>query len=369
MQPFGLTWRQTFTNYKLLRPFCISTASFCCINSPRCHNAAQAYRFSQCGLPYGELSGNFKKNSIHLTKRSSIYRDCSDYALIQQPAILASKALLIGKWKNDFPILIQHFSSMNKGKGNSEDGKPFRNILFNSKAPSKTLLQSKEIPTNVGSERNFFSFPRKRFNRLHKRAGWRFDTHSFPFSMSLSPSLRHRLRSLSKLERISRLKMTASAQLSKMRAFSQKSRYFTNYVMLKYIRLAERKRMIKRLRLKLLENSKKAGHGLMALWKKYRYAGLFTYFGVYGISLWALYVASSQGLITTDNVSSLVKKLNLQNHINLEHIEKVDSFRGHLILAWLACKIIEPLRALLALALTPRVARFCWHYGILKKPI
>lgn len=100
----------------------------------------------------------------------------------------------------------------------------------------------------------------------------------------------------------------------------------------------------------------------ITLWKKYGYVGIAVYFMVYIGTLAGFYAAVNYGMLTGDQVNSWINTLHLSAHIKADTVQRVDTEWGKLLLAWVATKVVEPLRLFIALTATPTVAR------LLKKP-
>lgn len=118
-----------------------------------------------------------------------------------------------------------------------------------------------------------------------------------------------------------------------------------------------RQAQLRRLRLRAVETSATATRGFRALWNKYGYIGLGTYFGVYFLTLSSFFLATSSGILTGDQVNAWAEQLHLQNHIDIRKLEKVDSVWGRALVAWIATKLVEPLRLFVTVTITPTVAK------------
>lgn len=101
-----------------------------------------------------------------------------------------------------------------------------------------------------------------------------------------------------------------------------------------------------------------AGKGAIALFKKYGVVGVCVYLGIYFVAVAGFFVAASSGWLTADQVKQWVSTFHLEGHINGSTLDRVDTVGGRLLVAWIATKVIEPLRLLLAVTVTPSVARF-----------
>lgn len=94
--------------------------------------------------------------------------------------------------------------------------------------------------------------------------------------------------------------------------------------------------------------------GLRGIWKTYGYAGVGTYFGIYFSSLGLLTVAARRGNLRTATVDSAIKKY---LPVKLADKSSEDTLASQFLVAWVACKLIEPLRLGATLALMPYVRR------------
>ena len=91
---------------------------------------------------------------------------------------------------------------------------------------------------------------------------------------------------------------------------------------------------------------------LQRLWHDYGWVGVGTHITLYLGTLGMLYVAVRSGALGADTVMNLVTKLGLESHF-----DGVDSKKGDFIVAWIATKLTEPPRAVVTLAITPKLAR------------
>lgn len=114
------------------------------------------------------------------------------------------------------------------------------------------------------------------------------------------------------------------------------------------------------------KKSKQAGHGLMALWRRYGYVGVAVYMSVYGGSMGLAFLSLRGGILTSDHIRSLAEKFNMKELIKEENFNKADSKWGQLVIAWIAVKVIEPLRAITTIAITPSVAKLLRRRGWIK---
>lgn len=90
------------------------------------------------------------------------------------------------------------------------------------------------------------------------------------------------------------------------------------------------------------------------LWHDYGYVGVGTYLSIYVGTLGMLYVAVRSGALGADTVLNIVTKLGLESHFPSD----ISSKKGDFLIAWVATKLTEPVRASLTMAVTPRLARW-----------
>lgn len=121
--------------------------------------------------------------------------------------------------------------------------------------------------------------------------------------------------------------------------------------------LKNRREQLQELRKKTMEKSQQAKTSAVTLWRKYGYVGIAVYFAIYLGTLAGFYTAVNCGMLTADQVNSWISKLHLSGHIKADTVQRVDTQWGKLLLAWVATKVVEPLRLFLAVTATPSVAR------------
>uniref|UniRef100_A0A0G4G9H7 DUF1279 domain-containing protein n=1 Tax=Chromera velia CCMP2878 TaxID=1169474 RepID=A0A0G4G9H7_9ALVE len=172
----------------------------------------------------------------------------------------------------------------------------------------------------------------------------------------LSVTMRKQLSRLQDRASASRIRYQMNTQLMRDRASSWFQRMRFNSQRFRGA-LHLRRQRFKDLQERFKKNSTKAAHGIMGLWKKYGWYGVGTYVAVYLGTLAGLYGAVSQGLFTKEHAAQLVERFHLEGHIPMSKLEGVDSAWGRLLLAWIGTKIVEPVRAVVAIGLTPFVAR------------
>ena len=110
---------------------------------------------------------------------------------------------------------------------------------------------------------------------------------------------------------------------------------------------------------------------LKEMWRRYGLVAVGTYFGIYVVTLGSLYVVFSNGFMTASDVPAgaehaistlqhLVERLPdwAERQVNrlYEKMAAEPRFRSF-ALAWITCKITEPVRLFLTAVITPRVAR------------
>ena len=108
---------------------------------------------------------------------------------------------------------------------------------------------------------------------------------------------------------------------------------------------------------------------LVTLWRQYGAVAVTTYFGIYFSSIGGLYWAFNSGLLSfsdlpvavvgdnadsADVFSMIVHKYNIDDYIDTSTISPS---MGNFALAWLTTKLIEPLRAIVTIAIVPSIAR------------
>lgn len=121
---------------------------------------------------------------------------------------------------------------------------------------------------------------------------------------------------------------------------------------------------------KIAEKTSKMGHGAMALVKKYGACGIVVYFSVYFVSLGLGVVAVKAGLVTGKQVKDTIEKIPIiRDHVQVEDLEKkVETTAGQFVIAWVICKIIEPLRFIATMAIVKPVHRHIWPLLMKTKP-
>lgn len=88
------------------------------------------------------------------------------------------------------------------------------------------------------------------------------------------------------------------------------------------------------------------------LWHDYGWVGVSTYLTVYVGTLGMLFVAIRSGALGADTVVRMVTRLGLESHF-----DELDPKKGDFLMAWVATKLTEPLRAAVTMAITPKIAR------------
>lgn len=82
------------------------------------------------------------------------------------------------------------------------------------------------------------------------------------------------------------------------------------------------------------------------------------YLGIYAFCVTGFFIAASSGWLTAEQVKSWVAALHLESHIDPSVLNRVDTVTGRLVVAWIATKVIEPLRLFVAVTVTPSIVRF-----------
>lgn len=109
-----------------------------------------------------------------------------------------------------------------------------------------------------------------------------------------------------------------------------------------------------------------ARKGAISFFNEYGAVGIAVYISIYVISVSGFFVAASSGWLTAEQVKSWVTTLHLDGHLNASTLDRVDTVGGRLFVAWIAAKVIEPLRLFLAVTVTPSVARLLRRHGFKK---
>lgn len=103
----------------------------------------------------------------------------------------------------------------------------------------------------------------------------------------------------------------------------------------------------------------------MNFFKTYGAPGVVVYLTIYVLTVAGFFAAVSSGLLTAETVKSWITALHLEKHVDTNLLNRVDSATGRFIIAWIATKIVEPLRLFVAVSITPSVLRL---YKSLKGP-
>jgi len=103
------------------------------------------------------------------------------------------------------------------------------------------------------------------------------------------------------------------------------------------------------------ERTKESPGKITTFIKKYGPIGVVTYFGMYGLTLSAMYILVSRGLIVSTDVISLLQKIGLDRFFD---VNEINPKAGHFAVAWILTKFTEPIRFGLTLAVTPSIYRF-----------
>jgi len=119
-----------------------------------------------------------------------------------------------------------------------------------------------------------------------------------------------------------------------------------------------RQAQLRDLKRTIIARSVKARKGIASLWRLYGWVGIGTYISIYALSLASLFLVVKNGAISGQDALRLVSFLHLSDRVDVEKLNSVDSWWGQFLVAWVLTKVVEPLRALLTLAITPFIARF-----------
>ena len=120
------------------------------------------------------------------------------------------------------------------------------------------------------------------------------------------------------------------------------------------------------------------------VWEQYGWAFLGTYFGIYGLSLIVVYEAVEHGLITPASVDwmcrpesdaerrllaenkykLLATRAGLGSVIDLSALDNVSPHTGSFIVAFAVAGLTEPMRLVLSVAATPRIAALARSFRV-----
>jgi hypothetical protein len=93
---------------------------------------------------------------------------------------------------------------------------------------------------------------------------------------------------------------------------------------------------------------------LAVMWKQYGVVFLSTYFSIYCTALGTMYELVSSNLLSAGSAIDLLSYVHLDQVLDLT---KIDPRAGNLAVAWILTKFTEPVRLVLAISITPRIAR------------
>jgi len=93
---------------------------------------------------------------------------------------------------------------------------------------------------------------------------------------------------------------------------------------------------------------------LRALVKEYGALGIGVYAGVYLSTLGSLFLAVDCGLLPAGDALSMLRSVGADRLFDLD---KLNPKTSNFAIAWILAKFTEPLRMLVTLAITPRLAR------------
>eukprot|EP00919_Chromeraceae_sp_WS-2016_P041556 GHVR01099023.1.p1 GENE.GHVR01099023.1~~GHVR01099023.1.p1 ORF type:complete len:262 (+),score=46.84 GHVR01099023.1:1-786(+) len=103
---------------------------------------------------------------------------------------------------------------------------------------------------------------------------------------------------------------------------------------------------------------------LKNLWGKYGWLTVSTYFSVYVGTLCSFYTAISSGYFTANHAKKMVKQFSfLHDRVDPSTLDNVETVKGRFLIAWVATKLVEPLRAGVTIALIPWLARVLQRGG------
>lgn len=100
------------------------------------------------------------------------------------------------------------------------------------------------------------------------------------------------------------------------------------------------------------------------IWKTYGYAGVGTYLGIYFSSLGILTIAARYGYLKSPKIEKYLNNPPVRKYLPApieryltEEGKKTNTLTSQFMVAWVACKLIEPLRLGATIALMPYVRR------------
>jgi len=177
----------------------------------------------------------------------------------------------------------------------------------------------------------------------------------------LSPKVKLRFFSLKRTYSQSRSRIALQAQQITKRGYMFRDRVLAG-IASRRRRLSSsmkaRKEDLRKFKAQVISRSKNAGKGIMSLWKTYGWVGIGCYATIYVSSLASLFIVVRNGGITSQGLIRTLDTLHMKDLVDVTKIENVNSVWGQFMMAWVMTKVIEPLRAVLAVAITPTVAKF-----------
>jgi hypothetical protein len=93
------------------------------------------------------------------------------------------------------------------------------------------------------------------------------------------------------------------------------------------------------------------------MWRKYGYTGVVVYIFIYILTLAGFFTSIFFDFIKSENLVKYAEKIPFFHTINMKGPTHLDSIWGQFAFAWLATKIVEPLRLCLTITITPKIFR------------